>query len=79
MSITAQGPVNVKLSADGDRPYTISGTLLPITGAYEPGRRATLLGDVLTLLSGVKGGSLAIEVKTMGTDTQGMFNFFFWR
>lgn len=82
MSITAQGPVTVKLT-NGDAPYSIQGQVVPITGAYVPGRRATLLGDVLTLLSGVKGGSLAIEVKPTGTGaaatTTGMFNFFFWR
>lgn len=79
MSITAQGPVTVVLSSDGDKPYSIHADVVPITGAYAPGRRATLLGDVLTLLSGVKGGSLAIDVKQVNGETQGMFNFFFWR
>jgi predicted anti-sigma-YlaC factor YlaD len=78
MTITAQGPATVVLT-NGDTPYSIKADVNAITGAYAPGRRATLLGDVLTLLSGVKGGSLAIDVKQVNGQMQGMFNFFFWR
>lgn len=76
MSITAQGPVSITLDATGGRITHLEANVVPITGVYVPGRKSTLLADVLTMLSGVKGGSLML--RTDG-DKNGHFSFYFWR
>lgn len=80
MTITAQGLVRVEYdrnTATGALRVTeFDGPVIPITGVYVPGRRTTLLADVVTMLSGVKGGSLMFR---SSGDRDGHFSFYFWR
>lgn len=77
MTVTAQGVVTVTIDEDDrDTVSKLDATVLPITGVYVPGRRTTLLADVITLLSGVKGGSLMLR---SDGELDGHFSFYFWR
>lgn len=83
MTITAQGMVTVEYERTGNTVNTdpvevtsLQADVVPITGVYVPGRRTTLLADVVTLLSGVKGGSLMLR---SDGDSGGHFSFYFWR
>jgi hypothetical protein len=84
MTITAQGMVNIEYARTGQTITTnpevevtsLEADVIPITGVYVPGRRTTLLADVVTLLSGVKGGSLMLR---SDGDSGGHFSFYFWR
>lgn len=73
MTLTAQGIADV--SFDNTIPFDIeslTGSALAITGTYVPSQRTTLLADVLSLLAGVKGGSLTFDAD----DTDGHFSFY---
>lgn len=77
MTVTAQGLVTTTIDADDeDTLCSLSADVLPITGVYVPGRRTTLLADVVSLLSGVKGGSLMLR---SDGNSDGHFSFYFWR
>lgn len=76
MSLTAQGLVEIDLDAEDARIRRLHADVLPITGVYVPGRKTTVLADVFTLLSGVKGGSLMLR---SDGDRNGHFSFYFWR
>jgi hypothetical protein len=77
MTVTAQGLVTTTIDpTDPDTLSSLSADVLPITGIYVPGRRTTLLADVVTLLSGVKGGSLMLR---SDGNSDGHFSFYFWR
>ncbi len=77
MTVTAQGLVNTIIDpVTRNRLSSLSADVLPITGVYVPGRRTTLLADVITLLSGVKGGSLMLR---SNGNSDGHFSFYFWR
>jgi hypothetical protein len=79
MTITAQGMVSVTYETPTSgipEVSSLQADVLPITGVYVPGRRTTLLADVVTLLSGVKGGSLMLR---SDGDENGHFSFYFWR
>lgn len=76
MSLTAQGLVEIDLDDEDARIRRLHADVLPITGVYVPGRKTTVLADVFTLLSGVKGGSLMLR---SDGDRNGHFSFYFWR
>ena len=76
MTVTAQGIVQIDLDVLNARVTRLQADVLPITGVYVPGRRTTLLADVVTLMSGVKGGSLMLR---SDGNRNGHFSFYFWR
>lgn len=67
MHITAQGLVDVTLSDGGYEIEKMDGGMLPITGTYTPYQKDTLLGDVLAVLHGIKGGSLSFNTQDNST------------
>jgi hypothetical protein len=78
MIITAQGQVTLGTNDLSHSAPRLSGQMLPITGVYMPNRRTTLLADAITLLSGIKGGTLMFD-SNMADDDTGFLTFYFWR